>query len=247
MYVERWLKAGVEQEDGSIVARTQGTPQGGVISPLLSNIYLHHAFDMWISTVFNGCPFERYADDIVIHCSVKAEAERVLQALGERLSSYGLTLHPEKTKIVYCKDHRRKGTHENESFTFLGFSYQPRMKKGKTGNDGCFLSFSPAISNEAKTHIRTSVRKIISPRCTTVRIEDYASSLNNKIRGWINYYCRIERWEISHVFSYINHLLMKWVRNTYRIRGLDRAWQKLKEIQKGKPKLFVHWAYGIRT
>ena len=131
MYVERWLKAGVEQEDGSITARTKGTPQGGVISPLLANIYLHHAFDQWMDETYKQCPFERYADDIVIHCSSKEEAETVLEDLKVRMKAFELSLHPEKTKIVYCKNYQRHDRHDNESFTFLSYSFQPRTVKSK--------------------------------------------------------------------------------------------------------------------
>ncbi len=141
LYAERWLKAGVEQEDGSIVARTKGTPQGGVISPLLANLYLHHAFDKWMDKENPGNPFERYADDVVIHCSSKEEAEQLLKRLRERMRIAELTLHPEKTKIVYCKNYQRKGEHEHESFTFLGYSFHLRAMQDKFGRKGVFQVF----------------------------------------------------------------------------------------------------------
>lgn len=115
LYTERWLKAGIEQADGSIVAREKGTPQGGVISPLLANLYLHHAFDMWMNKYFPSNPFERYADDIIVHCNSKEEAEKLLSSIRERLSGFDLELHPEKTKLVYCKNYLRKEQHEHNS------------------------------------------------------------------------------------------------------------------------------------
>jgi RNA-directed DNA polymerase len=128
LYIERWLKAGVEQADGSIAARTKGTPQGGVISPLLANLYLHHAFDMWMSKHFASNPFERYADDIIVHCNSREEAEHLLSSIRQRLQAFELELHPEKTKLVYCKSYNRKEEHEHNSFTFLSYSFQLRVK-----------------------------------------------------------------------------------------------------------------------
>ncbi len=161
MYVERWLKAGVGQEDGSITARAKGTPQGGVISPLLANIYLHHAFDKWMNETHAHCPFERYADDIVIHCSSKEEAERMLEELKARMQGYELTLHPEKTKIVYCRNYQRLEKHDNESFTFLSYSFQPRTIKSKFGGAKRLLVFGAAICNSAKTSIRRSIKGVL--------------------------------------------------------------------------------------
>ncbi len=130
MYAERWLKAGFEQKDGSITARTKGTPQGGVISPLLANIYLHHAFDKWMDEENPACPFERYADDVVVHCSSKEEAEQMLEKLKARMGAFDLTLHPEKTKIVYARNYQRTEKHDKESFTFLSYSFQPPRQDG---------------------------------------------------------------------------------------------------------------------
>jgi len=161
MYVERWLKAGVEQEDGSIAARTKGTPQGGVISPLLANIYLHHAFDKWMDETHPQCSFERYADDIVIHCSSKEEAEQMLEELKTRMQEFELTLHPEKTKIVYCKNYQRTEKHDSKSFTFLSYSFQPRTVKDKFGRAKHLLVFSAAICNAAKTSIRTAIKEVL--------------------------------------------------------------------------------------
>ena len=186
LYTERWLKAGVEQEDGSIAARTKGTPQGGVISPLLANIYLHHGFDKWMDEVNPHNPFERYADDIVVHCSSKEEAEDLLEKLRARMHDYELELHPEKTKMVYCKNYQRKEKHDNNSFIFLSYSFQPRIIKSKFGSKKTILWFSAAISQQAKTSIREKLREILITQWSNQKLEWFAKKLNPKIRGWIN-------------------------------------------------------------
>jgi RNA-directed DNA polymerase len=246
LYVERWLKAGVEQEDGSIVGRTRGTPQGGVVSPLLSNLYLHHAFDVWMQENYQRNPFERYADDIVIHCHSKEEAEQLLEHLSKRMKEFELTLHPEKTKIVYCKNYHRKGNHDNESFTFLSYSFQPRMKRDKFGRKKAFQVFSCAISNAAKTGIRKTIREVLNPRWTEQALEGFAKKLNPKIRGWINYYTRFNRHEALEVFCYLNELLRKWVKNKYKLRSMKSLYVKYKTIQSADPNLFYHWTMGVK-
>jgi group II intron reverse transcriptase/maturase len=247
MYVERWLKAGVEQEDGSIAARTKGTPQGGVASPLLANLYLHYCFDMWMQEHHPGNPFERYADDIVIHCRSKEEAEQLLGVLHQRMEEFELTLHPEKTKIVYCKNRQRPGRHEHERFTFLSYSFQPRIKSDLFGRKKVFLSFEGAISYEAKIRIRRAIREILNPRWTDSTLEWFAIKLNPKIRGWINYYTRLNRWDALRVFSYLNELIMKWLRNKYKLRSMRKLHVKMKAVQSECPNLFYHWIKGVRT
>jgi group II intron reverse transcriptase/maturase len=245
LYVERWLKAGVEQEDGSIAQRIKGTPQGGVISPLLANLYLHHAFDKWISKEYSQCPFERYADDIVIHCSSREEAECLLAQLKERMAKADLTLHPEKTKIVYCKNYRRTGRHDNESFTFLGYSFEPRMRKGSVKEKSHYLVFTAAISQQAKTNIRESIRGLFNPRWTERIIESFAVELNPKIRGWANYYAKINRHKVLWVFTYVNRLIVKWISNKYKLRSFRGAMGTYKRMVDTTPKMFYHWQLGV--
>ena len=247
MYVERWLKAGVEQEDGSIVARMQGTPQGGVVSPLLSNLYLHHAFDQWMQENYQQNPFERYADDIVIHCCSQEEAKQMLMRLEKRMEEFALTLHPEKTKIVYCKNYHRPARHDNESFTFLSYSFQPRIRQDKFGRKKFFQVFSCAISDSAKTGIRKAIRKVFNPRWTERTLQEFADRLNPKIRGWINYYTRFNRHEALEVFSYLNELIRKWVKNKYKLRNMKLLFVKYKAIQTANASLFYHWTKGVRT
>jgi RNA-directed DNA polymerase len=245
LYVERWLKAGVEQADGSIAARTKGTPQGGVISPLLANLYLHHAFDKWMDKENPKNPFERYADDIVIHCSSKEEAEQLLERLKERMQAAELTLHPEKTKIVYCKNYHREGRHENESFTFLGYSFQPRPRQDKFGRKRIYQIFGCAISQTAKTSIREAIRSIFNPRWSERTLSGFAAALNPKIRGWVNYYTRFSKHVALKVFQYLNGLIRTWLKNKYKLRSMKAVYTKFKEIQRQKAKMFYHWQLGI--
>jgi RNA-directed DNA polymerase len=247
MYVERWLKAGVEQEDGSIAARTKGTPQGGVISPLLANIYLHHCFDNWMDELNAQNPFERYADDIVIHCHSKEAAEQLLSQLKDRMELFELTLHPDKTKIVYCKNYQRPGKHEEESFTFLSYSFQPRSKR--SNSEGTFktcIVFAAAISSKAKTSIREAIRAILLPRWSEQTLEGFAKMLNPKIRGWVNYYTLFYRHEMLAVFCYLNERIIKWIKNKYKLTNRKQVFVKYKTLQKERPALFYHWQLGIK-
>lgn len=244
MYLDRWLKATVTQPDGSILKREQGTPQGGVISPLLANLYLHHAFDQWMQEEHKSNPFERYADDIIIHCQTREEAAHLLEEIRERMQQYKLQLHSEKTKIVYCQDYRRKEQPENRSFTFLGFSLQPRTMRSQRG--GRFLVFRAAIGQQAKSSMRQVIAEVIRPTRYKHSIVWMAEKLNAKIRGWINYYGAFMKWETLEVFSYLNGLLVRWIKNVYKIYGKRKAFRKLREIQRQVPNLFYHWQLGVR-
>ena len=245
MYVERWLKAGVEQEDGSITARTKGTPQGGVVSPLLANIYLHHAFDKWMDETHQQCPFERYADDIVIHCSSKEQAEKLLEALKVTMQDFELTLHPEKTKIVYCKNYQRPDGYENESFTFLSYAFQPRVIDDKFGRSKSIVVFAAAICNAAKKSIRTALKEVFWTRRGAHTFESLAVKLNPKIRGWINYYSKFGKEKVYGVFYYLNVLMREWIKDKYRITSKGKVYQKYNELHTVNPQLFYHWKLGI--
>lgn len=247
LYAERWLKAGVEQEDGSIAARTKGTPQGGVISPLLANIYLHHCFDKWMDEINPHNPFERYADDIVIHCHSKEEAEQLLSQLQERMHAFELTLHPDKTKIVYCKNYKRTGVHEHESFTFLSYDFQPRCKWDSFGRKKTYMVFAGAISAKAKTSIREVIKTILIPRWSEQTIDFFAKLLNPKIRGWINYYSMFYRNQTLELFYYVNERVKKWIANKYKLRAKKRILAKYQQIQTAQPSLFYHWRLGIKS
>ncbi len=247
LYAERWLKAGVEQEDGSIAARTKGTPQGGVASPLFANIYLHHCFDKWMDEINPQNPFERYADDIVIHCHNKEEAEELLSQLKVRMQSYELTLHPDKTKIVYCKNYQRTGRHEHESFTFLSYDFQPRRKWDSFGRNKTYMIFAGAISNKAKTSIREAIRTILIPRWSEQTLDVFAKLLNPKLRGWINYYGKFYRKQMLQLFFYVNERIKKWIANKYKLRAKKLILAKYQATQAKQPALFYHWKLGIRA
>ena len=247
LYVGRWLRAPVEHADGTLVERTKGTPQGGVVSPLLANLFLHYAFDCWMQRTFPGNPFERYADDAIVHCRSRAEAEAVLAAIGERFAACGLELHATKTKIVYCKDDDRPESHEKIAFDFLGYTFQPRRAKNRWGN--YFVSFLPAISAKAAKAIRTTIRdwRMAATR-NNQRLEDLARLTNPVVRGWMTYYGRFYRSKCVLVLRHVNEALGRWVRRKFkRFRRRQRAamhW--LGRIAQRDPKLFVLWQLGVR-
>jgi RNA-directed DNA polymerase len=245
MYVGRWLKAGVEQSDGSIEGRTKGTPQGGVISPLLANLYLHHAFDTWLPTHFPRVAFERYADDIVIHCRSEVEAQAVQSALKERLADYALELHPTKTKIVFCGGYGRTGDSEHRSFTFLGFSFQPKMLKRPRYGD-MSLCFRAVVSQSSKQGVRDAIKATINPRNIYKELVEFSHALNSKVRGWLNYYCKIDKWGLSETLRSADLRIAQWIRNKYRLRSTGAVQKKLDAIYAEQPYLFVHWQFGMR-
>ena len=183
LYIERWLKAPVQEEDGQLVPREKGTPQGGVISPLLANLFLHYALDRWMAKQYPQMPFERYADDAIVHCRTEREAQEVRAAIAARLKECGLELHPEKTKVVYCKDDDRRRTYPNEKFDFLGYTFRPRRSKNHKGK--FFINFSPAVSDKAVKAIRTEIRSWDLHLRSDKRIEDLSRMFNPKIRGWL--------------------------------------------------------------
>ena len=249
MYVERWLKAPVEHEDGRLEYPTKGSPQGGVISPLLSNLYLHYTFDKWMSIHNSEIEFERFADDIVVHCASKPEAERLLASIRERFEQCGLILHAEKTKIVYCKNTNRKGNHEHVSFDFLGLTFKPKKSKNLTTGK-IFTSFGPdKISKKSTKKIVDTIREKQIHRKMTTNLPDLALEMADHLRGWINsYFGRFKLHYLRPVMHYLNDRLVNWARKRYKRfkRSLWRARQWLREIYQDYPNMFVHWKYGFK-
>ena len=247
LYIARWLRAPVQRSDGTMEPRTKGTPQGGVLSPLLANLFLHYAFDIWMRRTYPSVQFERFADDAIVHCRSKGEAEEVLEAIRDRFVQCGLELHPTKTRIVYCQDDDRRGEHEHVSFDFLGYTYQPRRAKNRWGK--YFVSFLPAISTKAANAIRATIRqwRLASTR-NNQSLEDLARLINPVVRGWMNYYGRFYRSKCVQVLRHLNEALAAWVRRKYtRFRRRERAsmyW--LGRIARRDPKLFALWQLGVR-
>lgn len=245
LYIERWLKASIANKDGTIEVRTVGTPQGGVISPILANLFLHYAFDKWMDRIFLNNPWCRYADDGIVHCSSKDEAKHILEQLKVRMQECKLEIHPEKTSIVYCKDSNRKEIHENIEFTFLGYTFRPRKAKARNGNS--FTSFLPAISNKGKVHIRTTIKNWYLLHQSGNNLIDLSDKYNPVIRGWINYYGKYGRSELAKVIQHLNDHLVIWVMRKFkRYKRKKRcAVEYLHYISTKDPNLFAHWSINI--
>jgi group II intron reverse transcriptase/maturase len=242
LYVKRWLQAPLAQPDGSLVARDRGTPQGSAISSVLANLYLHYAFDTWMRRTFPSVPFERYADDVIVHCASLAQAERVRDAIAARLAECSLALHPDKTRIVYCRQGGRHGSHEHESFDFLGYTFRPRKARNKTGQ--FFVSFSPAVSNTAAKAMRQQIRRWRLHRRSNWTLQQLAQAINPIVRGWINYFGRFYRSQLaSAVLQQINEYLIRWAMWRYKPmrRSPRKAARFLARIVRSDPDLFVHW------
>jgi RNA-directed DNA polymerase len=241
LYIERWLKAPMQQEDGSLVPRNAGTPQGGVISPLLANLFLHYAFDLWMTRQHPQVPFERYADDIVCHCRSEREARQLRSALEERFTSCRLQLHPQKTHVVYCKDTNRRRVYPIIAFDFLGYTFRPRLVKWPQGNYG--VSFQPAASRAATKEIRKRIRLWGLQRHSERTLDDLARGVSPFIRGWINYYGQFYKSALYPSLRLIDEHLTRWVQRKFkrlRQRPVDaRAW--LTSVVRRQPMLFPHW------
>ena len=245
LYVERWLKAPIQRKDGLLNERKCGTPQGGVASPLLANIFMHHAFDDWMRRHFPYVKFERFADDILAHCSSQRQAVKVLDAIRVRLKKCGLEVHPEKTKIVYCKDDDRKGSYENESLDFLGYTFRPRLSMNRWGKT--FVNFTPAISKQATNRVKKEIRSWKIHLRSDKSITDLARMFNAQVQGWVNYYGRYYKSAMYPCLRNIERFLIRWAMRKYkRLKGHKRrARQWLGRIRKREPRLFVHWRLGL--
>jgi RNA-directed DNA polymerase len=243
MYIRRWLEMPIVTVKGETIYKEgKGTPQGGVISPLLANVFLHYVFDKWMEVNYPYNRFARYADDVVVHCPTKENAEKVLDAIRERMLQCKLELHPEKTKIVYCKDTNRMKEEDNIQFDFLGYTFQPRDSKSSRG---IFISFDCAISKKKRTKIKDALRSTRFHRATDLTIEELAKALNPRIQGWLNYYGKFRRFEMRGVFSCLNRRLAQWVNNKYKDLNWHQSfdWLRLQFIS--HPKLFAHWRVGF--
>lgn len=244
LYIERWLKAPMEVE-GRRVVRERGTPQGGVVSPLLANLFLHYALDVWLRRHLRSVRFCRYADDGVIHCRSEAQARLVLRKLGERLRQCGLELHPEKTRIVYCQDVNRKAAYPVVQFTFLGHTFRPCKAVDKYGR--VYVNFSPAVCREAMTAMRQTVRGWHLQLKCDKELSDLAAMFGPVLRGWSNYYGRFYASALKPLWRSVNDYLVRWMQRKFKrlARGVIRASRALGRLAERAPGSFVHWEMGF--
>jgi group II intron reverse transcriptase/maturase len=242
LYIERWLNAPFETADGLRLPRDRGTPQGGVVSPILMNLFMHYTFDRWMQSTFPHCPFARYADDGVVHCRTQKQANTVMREIAERLEACGLTMHPEKSKVVYCKDSNRPDAYPHVQFTFLGFAFQPRKALGRQGQ--VFTSFLPGASGDALKRMRQTVRGWRIHRQTPAPLVELAQQYNPTIRGWWNYYGAFYPTVMRDLFRYIDRKLERWAGRKYKAlqRHKRRSVEWLRKMRNVYPKLFVHWS-----
>jgi group II intron reverse transcriptase/maturase len=243
MYIRRILEAPEQDEQGNLHSRNgQGTPQGGVISPLLANLFLHYALDRWLEINYPQIRFTRYADDVVIHCRTLTEAQEVMQAVKERMTAVKLRVNEVKSKIAYCKDSNRRGEHDHISFKFLGLQFQPRTVKTKSGK--LFQSFSPAISIDNQSKIKESIRTAVYWHSTSQTLELIAEMLSSKLRGWVGYFAELGRTEFRKMMCYLQEKLAGWIKRKHKLQGNILCWDRLKEHMKCHPNLFYHWERG---
>ena len=247
IYIKRWLTMPVQTKTGELVQKQgKGTPQGGVISPLLANLFLHYAMDKWLEQTHSTVRYVRYADDAILHCKSKVQADYVMRNLRKRMHDCGLELHPEKTRLVYCKDHRRQAKHENVKFDFLGYTFQPRTTLSKkTGK--LFLGFDCAISTSSKKRLADKMKELDIEHLTHNSIVGVAQYLEPYIRGWVNYYGKFRLWSLNPVFQLLRRRLVMWARKRYKRykTSLNRAYDWLKRVKEQFPGLFYHWRLGF--
>lgn len=246
LYIARWLACPVMTKSGKLITKQgKGTPQGGVISPLLANLFLHYGFDKWLEQTDATANFTRYADDVIVNCKSQQHAEQILKTIRNRMRQIGLELHPQKTKIVYCKDYRRKGEYHNVKFDFLGYSFQPRTSTSKK-RSGLFLGFDCGISIGSRKRIADKLGELKVHRMTANSIVGIAKILNPMIRGWINYYGKFRKSLLHSVFKLLNNRLVKWARKRYKRykTSIKRAYRWFFRVQEQFPNLFYHWKMG---
>jgi len=246
MYLTRWLKASMVSADGKIVSRNSGTPQGGVISPLLANLFMHYAFDMWLQRNYPGIPFCRYADDGILHCISKKQATFLLEKLRKRMSEVGLELHPQKTKVIFCKMEGRHSEHKRCSFEFLGYIFKPRKVRDQAGK--IFLGFTPGISPTAKKSLLRTMKRWKLHFRVGDSLDDIAQAINPVITGWFNYYGKFNKSSLKDVWTKLNWRLAKWLGRKYKgLKGKKRKCiHRLGKIAKVRPQLFAHWEINYK-
>jgi group II intron reverse transcriptase/maturase len=241
LYIGRWLTAPFETAEGARLMRDRGTPQGGVISPILMNLFMHYAFDCWMQRTFAQCPFARYADDAVVHCRTQEQAAEVMQAIALRLTECGLTMHPDKSKIVYCKDSNRTRAYPEVTFTFLGFTFRPRKAISRHGRN--FTSFLPGAGEDALKRMRATVRGWRLPRQTPGTLAELAKQCNRTLRGWWNYYGAFYPTALRDISRYLDRKLERWAQRKHKTlqRHKRRSGEWLAKMKNAYPEMFEHW------
>lgn len=245
LYIERWLKAPFEKEDGTTVLRDKGVPQGSVIGPILMNLFMHFCFDRWMQQRHGYLSFVRYADDAVVFCKTKKQAQYLLESIGWRLRDCGLKLNLRKSSIVYCRDSRRQEKHACQQFTFLGFTFKPRTAKKQTGE--VTLGFLPGVSQECVKEMLQQIRRWKLPRQTNASIQELAARYNPKLRGWFNYYGQFRKTALRRVYESFEAALARWARRKYKKlqRHIGRSFKWIWRVARRAPGMFFHWrAYG---
>jgi RNA-directed DNA polymerase len=247
LYVDRWLKAPMQTMDGQIMERDKGTPQGGVVSPLLANLFLHYAFDLWVEHHLPGVRYARYADDAVLHCKSKRQAEYVLDRIRERFQACKLELHPSKTRLVYCKDINRTGDHPDIQFTFLGYTFRPRKAVDKYGR--VYVNFSPAVSRDALKAMRQTIRGWHLQLKSDKSLADLSAMFAPTLKGWQQYYGHFHGSALKPVWRNMNLFLIRWLmRKHKRVAGhKTRAADMLRQMAQRQPGDFVHWSLGYQS
>lgn len=242
LYVTRWLSAPLVGVDGVAQVRNRGTPQGSAVSPILANLFLHYAFDAWMTREFPEVRFERYVDDVIVHTATLRQARQVQAAITGRLAEVGLEMHPVKTKIVYCKDNNRRGHHEHESFTFLGYTFRTRSARDKRGV--LFSAFLPAVSRQALKEMGRRVRRWRVHLHVSSTLADLARWISPIVRGWMNYYGRFYRTALYPLLKRINTYLVRWARKKYRrLHGFKRVKAWWDALCARYPRGFAHWKW----
>lgn len=245
LYIERWLKAPLRKQDGSLVARHKGTPQGAVVSPLLANLFLHYTFDAWIRRAIPGIPFCRYADDGLLHCRSRYQAEYVMRRISERFRQCGLEIHPDKSSIVYCKDANRTEDYSRISFDFLGYTFRPRRCVNPKGQ--VHMNFLPAISRDSIKEINRRIRNWRTQLKNENTLLDFSRIFNPILRGWYAYFGRFYPSALGSIWNNINRYLIRWVCRKFKrfFRRKRRARRFLDRFAHIHPDLFVHWRLGV--
>jgi len=246
LYIKRWLTAPLQHVDGTLLERTQGTPQGGVVSPILANLFLHYTFDVWMTKMFPANPWCRYADDGLVHCRTESQALAIESALDERFAECHLEMHPEKTKIAYCKDSSRRKDYPITEFDFLGYTFRPRKALNRK-RKSLFINFTPAVSNNAVKAMRHRTRKLNYRNRTELSLAEISQYYNPVLRGWLTYYGKFSRSAMYPVFRHFNKTLVAWAMKKYKkLKGHKiRAARFIEQIARREPHLFVHWQNGM--